>query len=210
MAITYPLALPSVRFATHNWRHRDVTADMPSPFTGQTQVVSWPGQWRECTLTLVAMTRAQAQAWDAWLLSLAGHVGTFLLGVPGRSAPLGSASSAPGTPLVRGAAQSGGTLVIDGAPNGAPTYLKAGDVIQLGSGLTAQLYTVLEDAASNGSGIVTLLLWPNLRSPPADNAAVVVSSAKGLFHRMSNMTEWAVGRDGLTAQRSFDAKERLS
>lgn len=210
MAIVYPLALPSQRFRSYNWRHRDVTADVPSPFTGQSQVIAWSGQWRECTLTLVAMTRAEAQVWDAWLLSLAGQVGTFLLGPPTRSAPLGSAASAPGTPLVRGGGQTGDGLTIDGLPVSASGYLKAGDHVQLGSGAAACLYTVLEDVASNGSGIATLTLWPDLRSSPADNAPVVVSGARGLFHRLSAVTEWSTGRDGLTAERSFDAKERLA
>lgn len=210
MAISYPLALPSQRFRSFAWRERDVTADMDSPFTGQSQVIVWPGQWFECSLTLVAMKRAEAQAWDAWLTSLKGHAGTFLLGVPGRSTPLGSAASVPGTPLVRGGDQTGDVLSIDGLPNSATGYLKAGDYIQLGSSGAARLHKVLADVASNGSGQADVPIWPDLRSSPVDNAAVVVSGAVGLFHRASNATEWQVGVDGMTAQRSFDAKERLT
>jgi hypothetical protein len=44
---------------------------------------------------------------------------------------------------------------------------------------------------------------------PADNAAVVVTSAQGVFHRASPVTEWTAGPDSNTQQRSFDAKERL-
>jgi hypothetical protein len=211
VAITYPLSLPSARkFRTANWRERDVTADAASPFTGQSQVVVWPGQWVECTLTLVAMRESDAAAWGAWITSLAGHAGTFLLGYPPRSVPLGSARWTPGTPLVNGGGQTGNALAIDGLPASRTGYLKAGDFVQLGSGSTSQFYKLLEDANSNASGQATLTLWPNLRSAPADNAAVVVSGAKGLFHRMSAMTEWSVGPDGITQQRSFDVKERLS
>jgi hypothetical protein len=211
VAIIYPLALPATnRFRQVLWREVDVTADVASPFTGQSQVIVFPGQWFECTLTLVAMVRAQAQAWDAWITSLKGHAGTFLLGHPLRAAPLGSAAVLPGTPLVKGADQSGDVLAIDGCPANAASYLKAGDHIGLGSGAGSRLYKVLEDVATDPLGNASVSVWPNLRASPADNAPVVVANAKGLFHRMSPVTDWTVGPDGTTQQRSFDCKERLS
>lgn len=210
MAIVYPLALPTPsKIRTMMWRETDVQADVASPFTGQSQVIVFPGQWFSCTVTLGAMNRADAQVWDAWLASLRGHSGTFLLGHPLRSTPLGSASSAPGTPLVNGAGQSGGNLVVDGLPNSAPTYFKAGDFLQLGTGSSSRLHKVLQDVASDSSGNATISIWPNLRETPADNAAVVVTAAKGVFHRASPVTDWTAGPDANTQQRSFDAKERL-
>lgn len=210
MAITYPLALPSaLKFSARNWRKRDITADVVSPFTGQSQVIVYPGQWVEVTMTLKAMSRAEAQDWDGCLASLKGQFGTFLLGDPHRAVPLGAAASSPGTPLVKGGGQTGSTLLIDGCGNTVTNYLKRGDLIQIGTGASTQLYEVMKDASSNGSGEVTLDLWPNLRSAPADNAPVVVTGAQGLFHRVSPVTEWQVGRDGIS-RLSFDCKERLS
>jgi hypothetical protein len=209
MAITYPLAMPSgLQFSARNWRKQDVTVDIPSPFTGQSQVVSFPGQWVEVTLTLIAMRRADAQDWSGWLTSLKGHVGTFLLGDPLRPTPLGSAASAAGTPLVMGGAQTGNTLAVDGLPFNATNYLKRGDLINLGTGASTELYEVQKDVSSNGSGEATLDIWPNLRTSPANNAAVVVAGAQGLFHRMVAATDWQVGEDGLS-RLTFDAKERL-
>lgn len=211
MAIVYPLALPSPnKVRTVSWREVDVQADVVSPFTGQSQIVVFPGQWFECTITLAVSNRADAQVWDAWLASLKGMSGTFLFGNPFRRLPLGSAASAPGTPLVRGASQTGDSLVIDGLPHGATGYLKAGDFLNLGSGAATRLYKALADVDSDSSGIATVSIWPDLRESPADNAAVVVSGAVGLFYRSSPVTDWTAGPDVNTQQRSFDARERLT
>jgi hypothetical protein len=131
------------------------------------------------------MNRAQAEEWFSFLVKLNGQYGTFLLGDP-HSAPRGSASSTPGTPVVNGASQTGAELAIDGLPASATGYLKAGDYIQLGAGSTATLHKVLNDVNSNGSGEATLDIWPDLRSSPADDAAVVISNAVGVFRLAAN------------------------
>ena len=138
------------------------------------------------------MNRENAEEWVAFLMKLYGQKGTFLLGDPLGGTARGSASSAAGTPVVNGASQTGGTLAIDGLPASATGYLKAGDYIQLGSAATAQLYKVLNDADSNGSGEATLDIWPNLRSSPADGSTVVVANAKGVFRLASNESNWNI------------------
>lgn len=204
MAITYPHAMPSqLDFAQSDWRKTDVTQAVQSPFTGQSQVVDFGGQWREVTLTLRAKKRAEAQKWDAWLTALKGHKGTFLLGHPMRPVPLGLAT---GAPLVRGGGQTGGSLVIDGLGNNLSGWLLAGDLFHIGTGADTQLYEVLQDVATNGSGIATMDIWPDLRSAPADNAPLTVTAARGLFRRASNVTSWLADKDGIS-RRSFDAVE---
>lgn len=206
MAITYPLAMPSqLDFASSDWRKIDVTQDVKSPFTGQSQIVVFGGQWREVTLTLRAKKRAEAQKWDAWLAALKGHVGTFLLGHPLRPTPLGLAT---GTPLVKGGGQTGGSLLVDGMANGLSGWLKAGDLFHIGSGVDTQLYEVLQDVGTNGSGEATIDVWPDLRSAPADNAPLTITAARGLFYRASATTSWQAGADGI-ARLSFDARERV-
>jgi hypothetical protein len=123
------------------------------------------------------------------LISLRGQLGTFLLGDPTGATARGAAT---GTPLVNGASQTGGSLVIDGATNSVTGWLKAGDYIQLGTGSSSRLHKVLADANSSAGGAVTLDIWPHIRISPADNAAVTVSSAKGLFRLSSNEQAWSV------------------
>ncbi|WP_425065621.1 hypothetical protein [Reyranella sp.] len=190
MSITYPLALPSTRkWRSSNWASQDRTAEVASPFTGDGQAIVWPYQRWTPTLTLVSMKRADAQEWAAWLRSLRGRSGTFLLGDPARPAPLGAAAFNPGTPLVKGAGQSGGSLLIDGAPASVAAWLKRGDLIQLGAGATARLHEISEVVNTSGSGEAALSLWPALRESPADNSAIVLTNPVGVFNRTSDVVE---------------------
>jgi len=186
MAITYPLTLPT----TKNIRAIRLTAKnavgvSTSPFTYTQQVYKHQGQRWQAEVSLPAMTRAEAEEWFSFLVKLNGQYGTLLLGDP-HSAPRGSASETPGTPVVNGASQTGSELAIDGLPASATGYLKAGDYIQLGAGSTAKLHKVLNDVDSNASGQATLDIWPDLRSSPTDGSTVVISNAVGVFRLASN------------------------
>lgn len=210
MTIAFPRTLPNLKFRTSTWREVDVTSDMASPFTGQSQVIVWPGQWFECTLTLVQMKRADSQQWDAWLSSLRGKSGTFWLHNPAKRLPLGSASATPGAPRIFGAGQTGGEVRLAGLPINAPAYLLPGDMIQLPSVLAgrSRLHKVLETVASDGSGQARFAIWPDLRESPPDAWGVAVSVASGVFHRTSDIVEVPTDTAGFTGI-AFDVKERL-
>jgi P22 coat protein - gene protein 5 len=122
----------------------------------------------------------------------------------GQSVLTHTVGSKGGSPLVNGANQHSNaspransqTLVLDGATASQAGWAKAGDVITINgvfaiNGGTRQAYTylkqftVLSDAASDGSGNVTLTISPaivsdtaspyqNVSAVPADNAAVTV------------------------------------
>ncbi len=193
MAITYPLSTPTNKtIAGIRLTARNVVGVSTSPFSFKQQTYQFSGQRWEADITLPQMNRENAEEWVAFLMKLYGQKGTFLLGDPLGGTARGSASSAAGTPVVNGASQTGDTLAINGLPASATGYLKAGDYIQLGSAATAQLYKVLNDANSNGSGEATLDVWPNLRSSPSDGAAVVVANAKGVFRLASNEANWNI------------------
>jgi hypothetical protein len=51
---------------------------------------------------------------------------------------------------------------------------------------------VLADADSNGSGQVSLDIWPYIRTAPADNATVVVTNTVGRFRLASNSQNWNI------------------
>ncbi len=139
------------------------------------------------------MPRAQAEPWLTVLMALNGREGTFLIGDPDATTPRGSASSVPGTPVVMGAAQTGQDINFDGGPDGATGYLLAGDYVSLGTGASTRLYKVLADANTTGgspAGQFTLTLWPSVVTAPADNAALTVSGAQGIFSLESNQDGW--------------------
>lgn len=193
MAITYPLSLPtSIGIASITFSAENAVAISSSPFTYSQQIVQHPGQRWSASISLPPLRRDLMESWVAFLLSLKGQYGTFLLGDPNCATPRGSAGVTPGTPVVKGGSQIGGELVIDGLPLSATGYLLAGDYIQLGTGSSSTLHKVLKDVNSNGSGEATLDLWPSIRTAPADNAAVVVSSAKGKFRLANNVQQWEI------------------
>ena len=186
MAITYPLSLPTITgIRAIRITAKNSVGVSTSPFSYTQQVYKHQGQRWQAEVALPAMTRAEAEEWFSFLVKLNGQYGTFLLGDP-HSAPRGSAATTPGTPVVNGASQTGGTLAIDGLPASATGYLKAGDYIQLGAGATAKLHKVLNDVDSNASGEATLDIWPDLRSSPNNDATVVVSDAVGTFRLSTN------------------------
>ena len=206
MAISYPLSLPTtagimrVRLVAN-----DVVGVSQSPFTAVQQVYRYSGQFWEADITLPPMKRADAEYWISFLLKLNGPYGTFLMGDPNGATARGAAT---GTPLVNGAGQTGNELVTDGWTTSTTGILKAGDYIQLGTGATSRLYKVLDDVNSDGSGNATLTVWPDLRSAPADNAAITVSNTKTTFRLTSAQTGWDINEAtiyGLT----FGAREAL-
>ena len=190
MAISYPRALPThtgIRNIT--LRAVNVTAVSESVFTLRQQIYKHTGERWEAEITLPAMARASAEQWVAWLLSMRGREGTFLLGDPVGKTPRGSAG---GTPLVNGGSQTGDSISIDGCTASQTGWLKAGDYIQLGSGASASLHKVLQDVNSSGAGQATLDVWPSIRTAPADDATVVTSTAQGVFRLSTSSTEWSI------------------
>jgi len=129
------------------------------------------------------MERDEAEDWIAFLASLNGREGTFLMGDPVNTTPRGAAT---GTPLIQGGSQVGNSIATDGWSNSITNILKAGDWIQLGSGLTSTLHKMRQSANSDGTGYAVLEIWPGLRTAPADNAAITVSNAKGLWRLAEN------------------------
>lgn len=170
-------------------RARNVVGLSASPFTGQQQVYKHQGQWWEAEVTLPPMKRADAEQVVAFLISLNGRLGTFLLGDPANTSPRGIGT---GTPLINGDDQTGNELVTDGWTTSQTGILKAGDWIQLGAAGATRLYKVLQDVNSDGSGNATLTIWPDLRSNTVDDDPITVSSPKGIWRLTSNETEFSI------------------
>ena len=199
MAITYPLSLPNAtKIRSIELRAMNAVADSRSQFTFVGQVHAYPGQMWIADITLPPMNAAQAEDWIAFLLSLRGQFGTFLLGDPLRTALRGTATSCSVT------GTSGANTVSATVPDGET--LLAGDYIQLGSAGTATLHKVLVNYTGTGSA-ANLEIWPALRTNHTATDAIL-ANAKGLFRLSSNEQAWSINEVeiyGIT----FAAKEAL-
>jgi hypothetical protein len=94
MTISYPLNTPTnIGIANITLSAENAVAISQSPFTYQQQVVAHPGQRWAASISLPPMKRQDAESWVAFLLSLKGQVGTFLLGDPNCVNAQGAASA---------------------------------------------------------------------------------------------------------------------
>ena len=208
MAITYPLTLPThTGIASIELRAMNAVAYSRSPFTFAGQVHAYTGKAWQADISLPAMKRSDAEQWVAWLISLKGQLGTFYLGDPLATTPLGSARNSDGI-LVDGAVSSGDTIDIDGAPTSQTDYLKAGDYLQIGTGTSRQLFKVLADVDTDGTGSATVDVWPNVRTTIADNASVIVESTQGIFRLVSNEQAYSINEASIYGI-SFGAIEAI-
>jgi len=185
--------------------------------TGSIQAVG--NGWYRCTLTANSLTGA---AFPNFVCGPAITTGSFSYTGNGTSGVLiwgaqlevgPSVSAYQGVvdtfgPLVNGASQTGNVLNIDGCSPNVTGWFAPGDYIQLGSGSATQLYKVLTSVNTNNSGQASVDIWPNLRSSPADNSAVIFTNAKGKFRLKDNVTQWGINEIssyGIT----FDCVEAL-
>lgn len=190
MAITYPLSLPShTGLKSVNLRAVTQTAMSMSPFTYKQQIHNHSGQRWEIDVTLPPMQRADAEQWLAWLLSLNGMEGTFLMGDPLGSTARGTLG---GSPVVNGASQTGQSLTIDGCTPSVTGWLKAGDYIQLGSGNNSTLHKVLVDVDTDSGGAADIDIFPAMRTAPSDGATVIVNNCVGRFRLNSGQQDWSI------------------
>lgn len=178
MAISYPLDLPTnIGMASIELRAKNTVAVSSSPFTYKQTVYAYDGQMWEADVTLPPMNRDDAESWIAFLMSLKGRYGTFLLNDPSATTRRGTATSAT---ITGSAGDSSVTVTMTGT-------LKAGDYIQLGTASDATLHKVLVDKSGSG----TLEIWPKLRKARSSVSADL-TSASGVFRLASNETAWSV------------------
>lgn len=182
MPVVYPIDLPSApRPSGYTLNGVSSAAMTQSPFSGSQQVQLNQSEMWSFSLSLPPMNSAQARAWFSSLKLLKGRYGTFYWGDPTWSTPAGTWA---GTPVIDGATQTGYLLNIRGLDAGAT--IKAGDMIQIGTGSTRRLHMVTLDAVEDGSGNATIDIWPALREPTTDGISIVTSSPKGVFRLSTN------------------------
>ena len=195
MAISYPLTLPTVTgIRSIELRASNAVAVSRSPFTFASQVHAYAGQTWSADISLPEInSRAEADAWVSWLVSLRGQFGYFMLGDPSHPAIRGTATSATVT----------GTSGSDSVTVTTVGTILAGDMIQIGTGADATLHKVLVDRSGSG----TLEIWPALRKDRTA-VALTLTNAQGVFRLASNDASWSVNEASIYGI-SFSAVEKI-
>jgi hypothetical protein len=210
MSITYPLTPPAIS----GIGPQDITLQMvnvvgesESPFTLSQQQQQWPGQRFNLEANLPPLTLAEGEQWVTFLGALFGKYGTFLMGDYARLTPQGPLS---GSPLVSGTNANGSnTLVIRGAAAGVANWAIAGDYLQLtASAGPKRLHKILQNASTDGSGNVTVAIFPNIRETLVDGLAIVTTNCVGTWRLQENTAQWKIDKNKMYAI-SFKAKEAI-
>ena len=179
-----------------------------SPFDGSAQTIGRPAQFWRASLTWGAIPHTEWRVMQAFISSLRGMSGRFTYTHPHT---FRLATATIGTPLVKGAGQTGVTLLADGFTAGA-TVMKAGDFFSLADPPGRQrLYQVTADVVADGSGNATLEFGPPLRSSPPDNLALNLTTPSPLWMLASDEEgniAWAA-RDVLRAGFTLNVVEAL-
>jgi len=185
-----PVNLPvGIEFKTTRFGIKTNTQIFISPLSGDTQTAALPGARWTATFTLVTKKRAQIAAVQAFLAGLEGPAGTFYGYDPAATSPQGAGG---GTPLVKGGAQSGKTLLTDGWPNNT-SVLKKGDYFTVNN----EYKMITADITSDGSGNATLSFSPRLRSSPADNASITINNPTCVMRLLDDdQTSWDINETG--------------
>jgi hypothetical protein len=109
-----------------------------------------------------------------------------------------------GTPQVKGAGQTGGTLNIDGCTASVTNWMMAGDYFSVNS----ELKRLTRNASTDGAGETTLYFEPILRVTPADNATLTVRGATCPMILVDDrQAEWPSNENKIYDELTFHAYE---
>ena len=175
----------------------EVTSIQPTfvsrTISGRRQARQIAGQFFSMTATFPPMTRAQFAPIDAFIMKQRGQYETFTLILPVLSTGLGSPA---GTPLVRGASQTGRTVDTDGWSVGVVIF-KAGDYLKFAN--HDKVYKVVEDVTSNASAIANteITIAPALITSPADDSAITHTNVPFLVSLTTGVQKFTTGTSGL-------------
>ena len=148
------------------------TAGAPSPLTGAIQTAERAGgRWRLIIEWVVS--GADRDALEGLLSRLNGMQHRLALPMFGHTVR----GAWSGTPVVDGASQTGYSLNLRGGGLSVTNYARAGDFFSFDNCVRM----VTADADTDGSGDVTLEIWPPIRTSPADATAVDITAPEGVY-----------------------------
>nr|VFK15078.1 MAG: hypothetical protein BECKLPF1236A_GA0070988_101201 [Candidatus Kentron sp. LPFa]VFK30973.1 MAG: hypothetical protein BECKLPF1236C_GA0070990_101251 [Candidatus Kentron sp. LPFa] len=134
-----------IRPASMGWLLRANTMAHRSPYTGSTETQELPGARWVVKMSFGNMRRSEEQLLQAFINDSRGISGRFRLFHFVRPTPLGTVT---GTPRIKGAEQTGASILVDGLPANETGVFEPGDLIGIGEEL--KQITARVDSDENG------------------------------------------------------------
>ncbi len=161
------IALPTssdIRMCGH--RLLSARADLRPAFGGGVQRLTRLGSRWAMTFELTLLTHAASLAWS----DLEDESDTVSLRIPQPGINTGS----PGTPVVDGAGQTGGTLNLRGLS--ASYSVAKGQWLSVATGGLMYLYRARSAATTTGAGVIAVPIRPMIRAAHADGDSVEIAN----------------------------------
>lgn len=172
-------------------------AELRPAWGGDIQRLNRAGSRYAIDVTMPVMTYADAQDWS----DINDETSTVTMQI----VQPGFDPGAPGTTLVKGAAQSGTTLIIDGF---TPYYvLRKNQWISVSTGGRLYAYRVKTEVVASSLGEASVVLTTMLRVSPADNDPVEIAAPRIEGFATVPGDAWATSTAGHVAL-SFTIEER--
>lgn len=184
--ITFPSTLAFVR---QGWGQKRFDLGFENGDSGaqQTRILA-PPRWL-CSLNSDSeLDRENSAAWRALILSLQGRLNQLAMWDELNPAPRGTLR---GSLTLAVATDPGArTLLVTGGPEQAYATLLAGDWIGVGSGVTRQLVSVVEDVQADASGVISPTFTTPMRYVQALGSPVVWDRPTALFRMTAATSQW--------------------
>ena len=191
-----PLTMPTTKPTQTEWSIVSNARTFVSPLTGAIQTVQRTGNRWRVTLSYENLFDSERAVMQAFLAEVTATAENFYL----EDHSYERRADGAGTVLVAGASQTGNQLDTDGWTSGTYAF-RAGDFFEV----NGELKMATADATIT-AGAATVDFVPELRSAPANNAAVTISSPKGIFRLISPQTTWS-NRSPRISSFSFECVE---
>lgn len=175
--VTMPASPVPAKIAWKPKRPTQVNRSMVTSKRRVTILAAAPRMYATVTMPPI-VGEANVLAWRAFVVDLEGQAHSFRLVACERDQITGV------SPLVKGAGQTGNTLITDGWGT-AGLKLKRGQFVTVND----QLLMLMADAVALG-GEVVLQFKPHLRVSPADNAPLTVTRPYALMSMSNDDTGW--------------------
>tara|TARA_R110000824_G_scaffold47353_3_gene134949 strand:+ start:9817 stop:10416 length:600 start_codon:yes stop_codon:yes gene_type:complete len=195
--------LPNADFTSSSFVLMFNTQTYGNGTTNQVQRKSTTGAKWVATYTLPPQKRATYADWQVFFALLQGRLNTFNGYDPNGVTARGIAT---GTPIVKGASQTGNTLITDGWTINQTGIMKKGDYFSVNN----ELKMITADSNSDGSGDSTLTFEPPLRNSPADNAPLTVSTASCEMILLTDQVNFQVNKSMVSSPIVIQAVEVFS
>jgi hypothetical protein len=187
--------LPENSYISSTFGLESNTQVFSSPLSNNTQVLELTGARWTATYSVANKTAANAGPWISFLTKLRGQANSFYGYDPQRAVAYGNAG---GTPLVKGASQTGNSIITDGWTSSVTNILKAGDMIAFDTTDGRELKMVTADVNSDGSGNATIAIEPSIRTSPSNDATIIVSIPSCVMRLADDsQAKWTVNELGL-------------